>query len=190
MKREAGRAEFVFHADAEGDGAFASLRDMERHRRALHDFQLRRRLGRQCDLGVFAGAGDIVRDRHTDLELVVRRDHRRHARRDDEGTTNGRFLFARTRRVRGESDRHDGERAVEIIGHIVGDFAFRRVGIDDPRPEDDRLFGHALKGVEALLGLAVAARRGRRAQDGKLGQNEIDDLRRLDRERRLAEKIA
>ncbi len=147
---------------------------------ALTNFELRRGFARQGNFRLVSRTRDVVRHGDADFENVARRGHGRHARRDDERPAHNRILLGRTGRVGRNGHGHDGERAVEIIGHIVGDFALGPVGIDHARPENDRLFRDALERIQTLLGVAIAARRRTGAEDGKFRHDQIDDLRRFD----------
>ncbi len=110
--------------------------------------------------------------------------------RDDKRPANQRIALGRAGRVGCHRHRHDGQRAAEIIGHVVNHFARRRVGIDDSRPEHDRLFGHALERIQLLLLVAVAAESGHRAQDRKFRDDQVHDLGGLNPERAFAEEEA
>ena len=95
-------------------GAFRSAQCSEALRANLH-------------VRVFAGAFDIVRDRHARFEFVARRRQGRHTRRDDERSAHQRDLFRRAGRIIRHRHRHHGQRAAEIIRHIVDRLRARSV---------------------------------------------------------------
>src|SRR5207244_2496238 len=101
----------------------------------------------QFDIRVLPRAFNIVGNGHAGFELITRRGEHWNAWRDYERTANERFTFARTDGVVRNRDGHDLERAVKVIRHVVTDFALLIVGVDDARPDHDRLFSDALERI-------------------------------------------
>ena len=144
----------------------------------------------QFDLGVRARAFDVVGDGDAGFKFVARRGQDRHARRDHERSANECVTISGPDRLAGNADRHYFQVPIKEIGNVVGDFTRGRVGVENARPKDDRLFCDALERIQLLHFAAVSAKGGKRAQEREFRDDKIDNLRRLDAERAFAEEIS
>ena len=175
-------AEFVGRAEFEDCRLFAAFSDVQGLRRGVQDRQLIVSLRMQLDLGVRAGAFDVVCHGHARLELIAGRGEHGHARGDYKRSANQSAALGRPYRVVRDRDSHDFQRAVEIIGHVINDFTLRVVGVDDAGPKHDRFFRYSFERIQTL-NVAAAAESRDRTQERKFRNNQIDDLRGVDPQR-------
>ena len=160
-ERDFSGAELVCCTELEDRCLLSAFSNMQRLRRAARDRQLLIGLRAQFDLGVRAGAFHIIGKGHAGLEFVSRRSEHRHARCNYKRPANQRLALARSHRIIRDRHSHDLQRAIEIIRHVINDFALGAIGIDDARPKDDWLFRDPLEGIQALIVAAAAERRHR-----------------------------
>ena len=132
-------------------------------------------LGSQLDFGILPRALDVIGNGHTGFELVARRGQHRCARRNYKRSTNQRVALDRSDGVVRNRDRHDFQRAVEIIRHVVSDFALRFVGIDNTRPKHDWFVGDAFERIQ-LLNVAAAAISRDGPEQREFRNDQIDNL--------------
>ena len=130
-ERDFSRAELVGCAKFKDRCLFPALGNMQRLRGVSRNRQSLIGLRAQFDLGVWSGAFDVVGNGHASFEFVSRRGEHRHARCNYKWPANQRLALARADRVIRDRDRHNLQRAVEIIRHLINDFTLRAVRIDD-----------------------------------------------------------
>src|SRR5882724_12895746 len=149
-ERDFSGAELVRCTELEDRCLLSAFSNMQRLRRAARDRQLLIGLRAQFDLGVRAGAFHVIGDGHAGFEFVSRRSEHRYARCNYKWPANKCLALARSHRIIRDRDSHDLQRAIEIIGHVINDFALGAIGIDDARPKHHWLFRDTLKWIQAL----------------------------------------
>ena len=146
-KRDLAGAEFVVRAELEDRSLFPAFGDRQSLGRSTDDRQLLVCLRAQLDLGVLSRAFDVIGDGHAGFEFIARRGQHRHARRDYERSANQCLTLARSDGVIRNRDRHDFQGAVEIIRHIVNDFALYVISVNNARPKHHRLVSNPFEWI-------------------------------------------
>ena len=138
---------------------------------------------------VVARAREIVGDADADIGLVAGRQRGGRIGREHEIAAHRGGSPPRADQVGRHRHRHHAQLAVEIVRHRVLEILLA-VHVDDAGPVDHRLVALALEGIELAPDrvAAVAARRRRGHQLLEVGQDEVEDLRRLHVEHALAEE--
>src|SRR5579863_3999596 len=178
------RAQFVYHHAFAHFAEFYFLLG-----RANNIETWRRREGELDRYFLATEAGKIVGDANADFELVARRDHARHIRREHEIAAHRGRVLHDADLVRAHGHGHDAQLAVEIVGQGPAEFA-AVLDIDDARPVGDRLLMLALERIEMAREQIVGVATWRRHADefGELGQDQVENLAGLHVEHAFAEE--